>query len=92
VSERRYLLLFGPRKTLFLTLHGLPGPSELSIAAPEAVNALYGTKSPVSKGPWYELLEPRYPVFMERDKEQHTIRRKVWDQAFTTKGEVFHHV
>lgn len=63
-----------------------PGPRELSIANPEAVKAIYGTQSPTTKGPWYTLLEPRVPVFMARDKQEHARRRKVWDQGFTTKG------
>lgn len=63
------------------------GPTELSIASPEAVKAIYGSQSPVTKGPWYTLLEPRYPLFMARDKQEHARRRKVWDQGFSTKGE-----
>ncbi|KAI1124607.1 putative cytochrome P450 oxidoreductase, partial [Nemania abortiva] len=62
------------------------GPTELSIADPEAVKAIYGSQSPVSKGPWYTLLEPRTPLFMARDKQEHTRRRKVWDQGFSTKA------
>ncbi|CAH0047650.1 unnamed protein product [Clonostachys solani] len=62
------------------------GPSELSITDPAAVEAIYGTHSPTVKGPWYTLLEPRYPLFMARDKEEHARRRKVWDQGFSTKA------
>ncbi|KAH6605547.1 Cytochrome P450 [Trichoderma cornu-damae] len=62
------------------------GPSELSIADPEAVQAIYGTQSPTTKGPWYSLLEPRTPLFMARDKKEHARRRKVWDQGFSTKA------
>ncbi|KAK4448808.1 Tryprostatin B 6-hydroxylase [Podospora aff. communis PSN243] len=61
-------------------------PRELSIADPEAVRAIYGTQSPTSKGPWYTLLEPRTPLFMARDKQEHARRRKVWDQGFSTKA------
>ncbi|GAB1315434.1 hypothetical protein MFIFM68171_05644 [Madurella fahalii] len=62
------------------------GPRELSIADPEAVKALYSSQSPVTKGPWYTLLEPRVPLFMARDKQEHARRRKVWDQGFSTKA------
>ncbi|KAL2173995.1 cytochrome P450 monooxygenase-like protein [Thermothelomyces heterothallicus CBS 202.75] len=62
------------------------GPSELSIADPEAVKAIYGSQSACTKGPWYTLLEPRVPLFMARDKQEHARRRKVWDQGFTTKA------
>jgi cytochrome P450 len=67
------------------------GPSELSITDPAAVEAIYGTHSPTVKGPWYTLLEPRYPLFMARDKEEHARRRKVWDQGFSTKGRDLRH-
>lgn len=62
------------------------GPSELSIASPEAVQLLYGSQSTCSKGPWYTLLEPRVALFAIRDKGEHARRRKVWDQGFSTKG------
>jgi cytochrome P450 family 628 len=63
----------------------LRGPSELSIADPEAVQAIYSTQSPTSKGPWYTLLEPRVLLFVSREKTEHARRRKVWDQGFSTK-------
>ncbi|KAI1173798.1 cytochrome P450 monooxygenase-like protein [Nemania sp. FL0916] len=62
------------------------GPTELSIADPEAVQPIYGSQSPVTKGPFYTMLEPRTPILMERDKREHARRRKVWDQGFTTKA------
>ncbi|OGM48310.1 putative cytochrome P450 oxidoreductase [Aspergillus bombycis] len=62
------------------------GPCELSIADPQAVKVIYGTQSSVTKGPWYTLLEPRVPLFMARDKQEHARRRKVWDQGFSTKA------
>lgn len=66
--------------------NGSSGPREISIADPEAVKAIYGSQSPVTKGPWYTLQEPRVPLFMARDKQEHARRRKVWDLGFTTKG------
>ena len=39
------------------------------------------------------MLEPRVPLFMARDKQEHARRRKVWDQGYTTKGKLsFLHV
>ena len=75
-------------QTLIGSLSICSGPRELSIADPEAVKAIYGSQAPVSKGPWYTLLEPRVPLFMARDKQEHARRRKVWDQGFTTKGKL----
>ncbi len=57
----------------------LPAPNELSIADPGAVKAIYGSQSPTTKGSWYTLLEPRVPLFMARDKQEHARRCKVWD-------------
>jgi cytochrome P450 len=63
----------------------LAGPTELSIADPEAVKALYSPQAKVSKGPWYTVLEPRVSLQMTRDKKEHARRRKVWDQGFSSK-------
>ncbi|KAK4149486.1 cytochrome P450 monooxygenase [Chaetomidium leptoderma] len=60
------------------------GPRELSISDPEAVKAIYSSQSPVTKGPWYTLLEPRVPLFMARDKQEHARRRKGYDPRITT--------
>jgi len=62
------------------------GPRELSITDPKAVRAIYGSQSATTKGPWYTLLEPRVPLFMARDKQEHAKRRRVWDQGFNTSG------
>lgn len=78
--------LVSPLLLLAIPLLTTPGPTELSIADPQAVKAIYGTQSPVTKGPWYTLLEPRTPLFMARDKREHARRRKVWDQSFSTKA------
>lgn len=64
-----------------------PGPSELSIADPDAVEAIYGTKSPVTKGSYYAIFEPLVSLQSTRDKADHSRRRKVWDQGFSIKGE-----
>ncbi|KAF5863921.1 hypothetical protein ETB97_009028 [Aspergillus alliaceus] len=65
---------------------GLLGPTELSIADPNAVNAIYSSQAKVSKGPWYTVLEPRVSVQMVRDKVEHARRRKVWDQGFSSRA------
>jgi cytochrome P450 len=75
------------RDSAYLLGFYFPAPCELSISDPEAVKFIYGSNSPVTKGPWYTLLEPRTPLFIARDKREHARRRKVWDQGFSTKGE-----
>ncbi|RAQ58915.1 cytochrome P450 oxidoreductase [Aspergillus flavus] len=62
------------------------GPTELSIADPQAVKALYSGQAKVTKGPWYTVLEPRVSLQMSRDKKEHARRRKVWDQGFSSKA------
>lgn len=62
------------------------GLSELSITHPDAVKTLHSNTSPVTKGPWYTLLDPRVCLSFSRDKQVHARRRRVWDQAFSTKG------
>ncbi|KAE8405503.1 cytochrome P450 [Aspergillus pseudonomiae] len=62
------------------------GPTELSIADPRAVKALYSGQAKVSKGPWYTVLEPRVSLHMSRDKKEHARRRKVWDQGFSSRA------
>lgn len=71
----------------YVTKLTLPlGPTELSIADPSAVKALYSSQAKVSKGPWYTILEPRVSLQTERDKQEHARRRKVWDQGFSSRG------
>ncbi|KAJ5100598.1 cytochrome P450 [Penicillium angulare] len=60
------------------------GPTELSISDPAAVAYIYSSKANVSKGPWYNCIEPRVSVQTDRDKASHAKRRKVWDQGFST--------
>ncbi|KAJ6012324.1 hypothetical protein N7522_002679 [Penicillium canescens] len=62
------------------------GPTELSIADPAAVQAIYGNQSKATKGPWYTLLDPRVCLSFTRDKQEHARRRKVWDHGFSTKA------
>lgn len=62
------------------------GPTELSVIDPEAIAAIYGTQATTSKGPWYEILNPRVSMVNERDKKAHARRRKVWDQGMSSKA------
>ncbi|KAL3442746.1 cytochrome P450 monooxygenase [Aspergillus insuetus] len=62
------------------------GPTELSIADPQAVKALYSAQAKVNKGPWYTILEPRVSLQTARDKKEHARRRKVWDQGFSSRA------
>ncbi|KAK9771404.1 hypothetical protein SCAR479_11883 [Seiridium cardinale] len=62
------------------------GPSELSIITPSATSAILGNKSPCVKGPFYDIIHPVISLQMTRNKEDHAVRRKVWDRAFSAKA------
>lgn len=64
----------------------LSGPSELSIAHPEAVQAIYGPLSRCYKFPWYDQGMPAESLHRVRDSKLHSQRRKIWDLGFSTKG------
>ncbi|KAI9036030.1 cytochrome P450 [Aspergillus affinis] len=62
------------------------GPTELSITDPEAIVALHGPQTPVSKGPWYGIFGDRISLQLERDKKIHARRKKVWDRGLNDKS------
>lgn len=62
------------------------GPTELSIADPNAFNAIHSATSQCERGPWYNILNPTVSLQMVRDRKEHGRRRKAWDRAFSTKG------
>jgi len=64
----------------------IQGPSEMSIASPSAVAAIYQNSSPCLKGPWYNVFVPSISLHASRDKQEHAHRRKVWDRGLSAKG------
>ncbi|KAM5344051.1 hypothetical protein ACJ41O_012588 [Fusarium nematophilum] len=62
------------------------GPTELSIIDSKAVEAIYSTRSPCTKGPFYNVLHPRIPLNMIRDRKEHHARRRVWDRGFNAQA------
>ncbi|KAF4950438.1 hypothetical protein FSARC_13196 [Fusarium sarcochroum] len=62
------------------------GPSEISIANPQAFRILHANNSPVSKGPFYNVAHPWINLLADRNKKRHGHRRKAWDKAFTAKA------
>lgn len=62
------------------------GPTELSISDPSAVESIYSANSKTSKGPWYTVLEPRVTLQMTRDKQDHSRRRRIWNQGFSSRA------
>ena len=64
----------------------LAGPNEITIFRPEAVLAIHGPGSRCSKSAFYDALHPYVAVNTTRSKPDHTYRRRIWDQGFSTKG------
>lgn len=62
------------------------GPTEISIADPDAFNAIHSATSQCERGPWYNILNPTISLQMVRDRKEHARRRKAWDRAFSSKG------
>ncbi|POS69554.1 benzoate 4-monooxygenase cytochrome P450 [Diaporthe helianthi] len=61
------------------------GPTEISIADPDAFNAIHSPTSQCERGPWYNILNPTVSLQMVRDRREHARRRKAWDRALTLK-------
>ncbi|KAJ9615861.1 hypothetical protein H2200_001938 [Cladophialophora chaetospira] len=59
------------------------GPQSLSITHPDATRALYAANTICSKGPFYDMTQPRETIFMTRSKKFHSKHRKDWDRAFS---------
>lgn len=69
------------------------GPTEVSIADPRAMVAIHGTNTKpgvCTKGPWYDMIYPKVTLEATRDRQLYSQRRKLWDQAFSSKGQYFH--
>lgn len=64
------------------------GPNELSIFTPQAYNVLHGSQSKCTKAAWYDVLKPNHTMHSTRDKAVHVRQKRVWDQAFSQKGQI----
>ena len=62
------------------------GPDELTIFNPEVLPAFDGYDNRCTKTAWYDFILPMVGLNTTRDKGFHDKRRRIWDQAFTTKG------
>ncbi|KAJ4985563.1 benzoate 4-monooxygenase cytochrome P450 [Stagonosporopsis vannaccii] len=62
--------------------HVRTGPREISIFDPEATQALLGSQSKTSKGPFYDVMEKS--LHLNRDRSWHRQRRRIWGNAMKT--------
>ncbi|KAJ6027722.1 Cytochrome P450 [Penicillium canescens] len=72
--------------TLVATLFFKPGPGEITVFHPEAYEAMDGLQNRNTRSDWYDLLYPRISSIFTRDKKLHNERRKMWEQALSTKA------
>ena len=63
------------------------GPNEITIFRPEAYMALHGPQSKCTKAAWYDVLKPNNSFHSTRVKSMHGKQKRVWDHAFSTKGQ-----
>jgi hypothetical protein len=64
------------------------GPNELTVFHPDTLHTIYdGIKNPFSKPAWYDSLRPYTGLNTHRSKYVHDHRRRIWDYAFSTKGD-----
>jgi hypothetical protein len=66
------------------------GPQELTIFDPEALWAMGAPRSAVTRTPFYDVVLPMKSLANVRDPVVHDQRRRIWDQAFSTKGDLTH--
>ncbi|KAI1842511.1 hypothetical protein JX265_012677 [Neoarthrinium moseri] len=62
------------------------GPRELTVLRAEAIDLIYGSSSPCTKGTWYDQNSgnaDKVGIENVRDKEKHRVRRKAWDRALS---------
>ena len=62
------------------------GSSDLSIANPKAVNAVYGLGSKCTKADWYDLTLPTVSMQTTRNRAEHDAQRRIWSAAFSDKA------
>jgi cytochrome P450 family 628 len=63
------------------------GPAEVSVVDPRAFRDVHANSTRCNKGVWYTIGEPHVNLHMTRDRKEHAHRRRIWDQAFSSKGE-----
>ncbi|KAI0098886.1 cytochrome P450 [Nemania sp. FL0031] len=62
------------------------GSNDLSIAHPQAVQAIYGSDSKCLKSDWYDLTYPMASLQSTRDDGIHSRRRRIWSTAFGSRN------
>lgn len=63
------------------------GPNEVTLFGVDAYHIIHGTESTCKRAAYYDILHPMVSLDTTRDPATHASRRKLWDQAFSIKGE-----
>lgn len=65
----------------------LKGPNEITVFDAAIMQAAASNRvAPLVKPDWYDFLHPFKGVNALRDPKEHDMRRKIWDQGFSSKG------
>lgn len=67
-------------------LMGNLGPSELTVFSPEALWAMNAPGNTYTRPDWYDSINPMKSLANVRSPAVHDQRRRIWDQAFSVKG------
>ena len=62
-----------------------PGPNEITIFHPAAIEILEAPKNKTVRTDWYDVLHPRTSTTFTRSEADHSTWRRVWSQAMSTK-------
>ncbi|KAL8900589.1 MAG: hypothetical protein Q9192_000976 [Flavoplaca navasiana] len=69
-----------------IDINASPGPNEITIFHPAAVEIFDAPKNKTIRTDWYDLLHPRTSSIFTRNEEEHSARRRIWSHAMSTKG------
>jgi cytochrome P450 family 628 len=64
------------------------GPREIDICNVHAINALYGSSTKCTKGPFYEgsVMGSHERFLQNETADQHLWKRRIWEAGFNTKA------
>ncbi|KAJ5937093.1 cytochrome P450 [Penicillium verhagenii] len=60
------------------------GPSEITVYHAAAYEAMDGHGNQNTRSDWYDLLHPRVSSIFTRDRNLHSVRRKMWTNALSS--------
>ncbi|KAF2707643.1 cytochrome P450 [Pleomassaria siparia CBS 279.74] len=62
------------------------GPSELSIIDPDSILEIHASSSKCTRAAWYSMAHPLKAIFHTRDRSEHEMRKRIWEQGLSQKS------